>query len=129
MPYLSAIENIDLARSFLTRKDRLSNKLKASELLDSLDLASDDWKKPVSLLSTGQQQRVAIARALVNTPEILIADEPTSSLDQQNRENFMSMLMQLVESKDMTLLFVSHDMSLTQYFTRVQALNDFSRTV
>ena len=129
VPYLSAIENIDLARSFLTRKDRLSNKLKASELLDSLDLASDDWKKPVSLLSTGQQQRVAIARALVNTPEILIADEPTSSLDQQNRENFMSMLMQLVESKDMTLLFVSHDMSLTQYFTRVQALNDFSRTV
>ena len=129
VPYLSAIENIDLARSFLTRKDRLSNKLKASELLDSLDLASDDWKKPVSRLSTGQQQRVAIARALVNTPEILIADEPTSSLDQQNRENFMSMLMQLVESKDMTLLFVSHDMSLTQYFTRVQALNDFSRTV
>ena len=129
VPYLTAIENIDLARSFLTRKDRLSNKLKASELLDSLDLASDDWKKPVSRLSTGQQQRVAIARALVNTPEILIADEPTSSLDQQNRENFMSMLMQLIESKEMTLLFVSHDMSLTQYFTRVQALNDFSRTV
>ena len=129
VPYLSAIENIDLARSFLTRKDRLSSKLKASELLDSLDLASDDWRKPVSRLSTGQQQRVAIARALINTPEILIADEPTSSLDQQNRENFMSMLMQLVESKDMTLLFVSHDMSLTQYFTRVQALNDFSKTV
>ena len=129
VPYLSAIENIDLARSFLTRKDRLSNKLKASELLDSLDLASDDWRKPVSRLSTGQQQRVAIARALVNTPEILIADEPTSSLDQQNRENFMSILMQLVESKEMTLLFVSHDMSLTQYFTRVQALNDFSKTV
>ena len=129
VPYLSAIENIDLARSFLTRKDRLSNKLKASELLDSLDLASDDWRKPVSRLSTGQQQRVAIARALINTPEILIADEPTSSLDQQNRENFMSMLMQLVESKEMTLLFVSHDMSLTQYFTRVQALNDFSKTV
>ena len=128
VPYLSAIENIDLARSFLTRKDRLSNKLKAPELLDSLGLASDDWKKPVSRLSTGQQQRVAIARALVNTPEILIADEPTSSLDQQNRENFMSMLMQLVESKEMTLLFVSHDMSLTQYFTRVQALNDFSKT-
>ena len=127
VPYLSAIENIDLARSFLTRKDRLSNKLKAPELLDSLGLASDDWKKPVSRLSTGQQQRVAIARALVNTPEILIADEPTSSLDQQNRENFMSMLMQLVESKEMTLLFVSHDMSLTQYFTRVQALNDFSK--
>ena len=129
VPYLSAIENIDLARSFLTRKDRLSNKLKAPELLDSLGLASDDWKKPVSRLSTGQQQRVAISRALVNTPEILIADEPTSSLDQQNRENFMSMLMQLIESKEMTLLFVSHDMSLTQYFTRVQALNDFSRTV
>ena len=128
VPYLSAIENIDLARSFLTRKDRLSNKLKAPELLDSLGLASDDWKKPVSRLSTGQQQRVAIARALVNTPEILIADEPTSSLDQQNRENFMSMLMQLIESKEMTLLFVSHDMSLTQYFTRVQALNDFSKT-
>ena len=128
VPYLSAIENIDLARNFSTRKDRLSNKLNASELLDSLDLSSEDWKKPVSLLSTGQQQRVAIARALVNSPEILIADEPTSSLDQQNRENFMSVLMGLVERKEMTLLFVSHDMSLTQYFTRVQALNDFSKT-
>lgn len=128
VPYLSAIENIDLARNFLTRKDRLSNKLNASELLDSLDLPSEDWKKPVSLLSTGQQQRVAIARALVNAPEILIADEPTSSLDQKNRENFMSVLMRLVERKEMTLLFVSHDMSLTQYFTRVQALNDFSKT-
>ncbi len=128
VPYLSAIENIDLAKNFSNRERRSSNNLKAGELLNSLDLDSADWKKPVSRISTGQQQRVAIARALINTPEILIADEPTSSLDQENRENFMSLLMQLVESREMTLLFVSHDMSLTQYFTRVQALNDFSKT-
>ena len=75
----------------------------------------------------GQQQRVAIARALINRPELLIADEPTSSLDQNNREAFLSVLMSIVNEHDMTLLFVSHDMSLAERFDQVQALSDISR--
>ena len=75
----------------------------------------------------GQQQRVAIARALINRPEIVIADEPTSSLDEENRDNFIAVLMALLNAQDMTLLFVSHDRSLARHFQRVQALTEFSR--
>ena len=127
VPYLSATENIELARSFSTQRNRFSFKSEASHILGSLGVSFPDCGKPISQLSTGQQQRVAIARALVNRPEILIADEPTSSLDQQNRDNFISMLMPLVAENDMTLLFVSHDTSLAQYFTRVQALDEFNK--
>jgi putative ABC transport system ATP-binding protein len=75
----------------------------------------------------GQQQRVAIARALINTPEILIADEPTSSLDAENRDNFLRLLLGLVAEKNTTLVFVSHDLAIAQYFTRVQALSEFNQ--
>jgi putative ABC transport system ATP-binding protein len=127
IPYLNAIDNIELARSFSARQDRVAKRTSAASLLESLNVAPAEWKRPTSRLSMGQQQRVAIARALVNHPEILIADEPTSSLDQQNRDNFLSVLMTLVAEQNMTLLFVSHDMALARHFSRVQALSDFSQ--
>lgn len=129
IPYLNAIENIDLARSFSARQGRLTAKGTAESLLESLTVAPSEWAKPTSQLSVGQQQRVSIARALVNRPEILIADEPTSSLDQQNRDNFLSVLISLLSQHNMTLLFVSHDMALSQHFSRVQALDEFSKAV
>jgi putative ABC transport system ATP-binding protein len=92
------------------------------ELLNTLDIKEADWYKPVNQLSIGQQQRIAIARALINKPKILIADEPTSALDQANRSRFMSLLIALCAQHRMTLIFVSHDMSLSQHFDRVQAL-------
>ena len=127
VPYLSAVENIELAKSFATRAKRKAARGGAEGLLASLNVVPDDWGKPTSQLSMGQQQRVAIARALVNSPAILIADEPTSSLDQENRDNFLSVLMSIIEAHNMTLIFVSHDMSLAKYFSRAQALSDFSR--
>ena len=127
VPYLNAIENIELAGGFSARSERSASGSSAASLLESLNVASVDWKRPTSQLSMGQQQRIVIARALINRPEILIADEPTSSLDQHNRDNFLSVLMPLVEEQKMTLLFVSHDMALAQHFTRVQALSDFSK--
>jgi putative ABC transport system ATP-binding protein len=80
----------------------------------------------VGKLSIGQQQRIAIARAMINKPQLLIADEPTSSLDQKNRDNFMSALMSLVSEHRITLLFVSHDMSLANYFSRTDALSEIN---
>ncbi len=128
IPYLSAIENIELARSFSSTPHGRAAQADARSLLESLQVASDDWLRPCSGLSMGQQQRVAIARALINHPEILIADEPTSSLDQQNRDNFLSVLMSLVAEENMTLLFVSHDLALSSHFGRVEGLGDISRT-
>ena len=57
----------------------------------------------------------------------MIADEPTSSLDEENRDNFIAVLMSLVNAHDMTLIFVSHDRALSRHFGRVQALTEFSK--
>jgi putative ABC transport system ATP-binding protein len=117
IPYLNAIDNIGLANTFSAGGNGRWRE-EAAALLTALTVHEDSWAKPTSNLSMGQQQRVAIARALINSPEILIADEPTSSLDSENRDNFLSLLMGLIKERDMTLIFVSHDMALAKYFTR-----------
>lgn len=124
IPYLSAVENIELARSFSVNRSATVGA--AESLLETLNLERTAWGRPTTQLSMGQQQRVAIARALVNRPSLLIADEPTSSLDQQNRDNFLSELMPLLAEHNITLLFVSHDMSLAHHFTHQQALSDIN---
>jgi putative ABC transport system ATP-binding protein len=147
IPYLSAVDNIQLATYFSKRGfsrfdssvspvckfgflklfDRSDQRQEHVEmLLTRLNLSAQSWHKPVRQLSVGQQQRIAIARALINKPELLIADEPTSSLDQDNRDNFMSVLMSLVAEYQMTLIFVSHDMSISRYFKRIEALSDIN---
>ncbi len=122
IPFLDVIENISLASHFATKKSKQLLIKQSHELLNTLDIKEALWYKPVNQLSIGQQQRIAIARALINKPKILIADEPTSALDQANRSRFMSLLIALCAQHRMTLIFVSHDMSLSQHFDRVQAL-------
>ena len=97
-------------------------------LLLALNISETQWYKPTRNLSRGQQQRVSIARALINKPQLLIADEPTSSLDTANRDAFMSLLMDIVTEHKMTLLFVSHDLSLAHYFNRVESLCVINRS-
>ena len=126
IPYLDAMDNIKLAHQFAKENQSSSLKNDIKSLLSSFDIDSSDWHKPVAKLSIGQQQRIAIARAMINKPELLIADEPTSSLDQGNRDNFMSELMTMVTEHNTTLLFVSHDMSLAKYFNRIDALADIT---
>ncbi|MFT5295458.1 MAG: putative ABC transport system ATP-binding protein [Colwellia sp.] len=127
IPYLNAIDNIQLASYFSKSKSKFSLNEEIKALLKTLNMPEKDWNKPVHKLSIGQQQRIAIARALINKPTLLIADEPTSSLDQENRDTFMALLMSIVEENNITLLFVSHDMSLSHYFTRVESLNDINQ--
>jgi putative ABC transport system ATP-binding protein len=127
IPYLSAIDNIRLASYFSNKlsNHHLNNDINI--LLTTLNMPQRDWSIPVNQLSLGQQQRVAIARALINKPSLLIADEPTSSLDHENRDAFMALLMSIVAESHISLLFVSHDMSLSQYFNRVEALSDINQ--
>jgi putative ABC transport system ATP-binding protein len=127
IPYLNAIDNIQLASYFSKSKSKSSLNEEIKALLITLNLPKKDWNKPVRSLSIGQQQRIAIARALINKPTLLIADEPTSSLDQENSDSFMALLMSIVKENNITLLFVSHDMSLSRYFTRVESLNDINQ--
>lgn len=126
IPYLNSIDNIGLASTFSANGHRQWRD-EATTLLSGLMVDRDDWAKPTSELSMGQQQRVAIARALINSPDLLIADEPTSSLDSENRDNFLALLMKLISKRDMTLIFVSHDMALAEHFTRLDALSDITQ--
>jgi putative ABC transport system ATP-binding protein len=78
-------------------------------------------------LSVGQQQRVAAARALLGRPEVLVADEPTSSLDADARESFLALLMSECAASGTSVLFVSHDVSLARRFDRSVALAAINR--
>ncbi|WP_339340065.1 ABC transporter ATP-binding protein [uncultured Oceanicoccus sp.] len=126
IPYLDAIDNIQLAHQFASKKTLSSLKADIKSLLSSFYIDPTDWHKPVAKLSIGQQQRIAIARAIINKPELLIADEPTSSLDQSNRDNFMSELMAMVAKYNTTLIFVSHDLSLAKHFNRIDGLAEIN---
>ena len=121
-PFLNAYENVDLSLYFSEDARSKRSKQEIENLLRELNLSKSDCAKPIRKLSIGQQQRVAIARSLVKKPGLLIADEPTSSLDEENRNQFMSVLLDLINEQDTTLLFVSHDLSLRQHFNRVEAL-------
>ena len=127
IPYLNAVDNIRLANQFSNTIPQAELHANIIDLLTTFGLDETDRDKPTEKLSIGQQQRIAIARALINKPEILIADEPTSSLDKANRDVFMSELHAMVSETNTTLLFVSHDLSLSNSFDRVDSLADINR--
>ena len=132
IPYLSVLDNIALpARMNAGRRARLDGagvKATAALLADHLQIG-DLLKKPVTELSVGQQQRVAACRALIGAPELIIADEPTSSLDFDRREAFLELLFQECERAGATLVFVSHDRTLEGMFSRTLSLPDINKAV
>jgi len=129
IPYLSVIDNVLLPCRFSSsRADRVAAdpKQQARKLLSKLKLSDMDILTPVSALSIGQQQRVAAARALIGSPELIIADEPSSALDHDTRSAFIELLMQECQSSGATLIFVSHDPSLESLFDRSVQLQDIN---
>jgi putative ABC transport system ATP-binding protein len=124
IPYFGAVDNIRLAAHFAGTGHSAD---RAKELLQALGINENLHRQPASRLSIGQQQRVAIARALINQPALLIVDEPTSALDSQNRDTFMTLLLEQAERNNTALIFVSHDLSLAERFSRVEALADINR--
>jgi putative ABC transport system ATP-binding protein len=125
IPYLDVMENVLLASRFSRlRRQRIaarhmSPESEASRLLSDLGMADAAVRgQRATELSVGQQQRVAAARALFGSPEIVIADEPTSSLDTRHRAAFLSLLDQECRRSGATLVFVSHDPSLAAGFER-----------
>ncbi|WP_333005452.1 ABC transporter ATP-binding protein [Vibrio coralliilyticus] len=130
LPYLNVIENVILPCQFSTqRKSQVDKSLveDATRLLEKLHLPAHLMDKPVVELSIGQQQRVAAARALIGKPALIIADEPTSSLDYDNRTAFIELLLEQVNQAQSTLLFVSHDPTLESLFDRTLNLNQINQ--
>lgn len=134
IPYLSVVDNVTLPCRFSARRraKALSRSkdldTEARRLLRHLDMDHPDLhRRAVTTLSVGQQQRVAAARALMGAPELLIADEPTSSLDADRRESFIRLLFDECRASGATLVFVSHDASLEHLFDRTVDLAAVNR--
>lgn len=132
LPYGSVADNILLPLSFAAqrRKRVITNGSLESEALrlcKALQLPEKILKAHVGELSVGQQQRVAVARALIGQPDIILADEPTSALDSNSQQAFMDLLMAQVTAANSSLLMVSHDPSLANYFDRVIQLEDLCK--
>ncbi len=123
LPMLTLVENItlpmDLSENFHPRRSRD----RAMELLQLVELEEHAEKLP-AFISGGQQQRVAIARALANDPAILVADEPTGSLDSVTADHIFDVFEHLVSDQGKTIIMVTHDMGLAGRFSRNMTLVD-----
>ncbi|MEX2571536.1 MAG: ATP-binding cassette domain-containing protein [Gemmatimonadota bacterium] len=130
IPYLSAVENITLpcrlSRRRLARLGGTDPAVAARALAERLEI-SQLLSSSVTELSVGQQQRVAAARALIAAPELVIADEPTSSLDADRRTRFLELLFEICAEAGSTLVFVSHDRRLAELFDREISLPEVNR--
>lgn len=109
---LTVLENLEMASWLATGKKHTK---RAKKLLQQLDIENQSSKLP-SQLSIGQQQRVSIARALMNEPKVLLADEPTSSLDDKNAEKVIELLTSLSKEYQAALLIVTHDGRIKEKF-------------
>ena len=134
IPYLSILENVTLPCRFSSvRAAKASARSgsvhsEAHRLLDHLSLGAEEiLYQQVVELSVGQQQRVAAARALIGSPELVIADEPTSSLDTDQREAFIRLLFEECNDSATSLVFVSHDTTLAPLFDRTVNLDEINQ--
>ncbi len=129
IPYLSVRDNIALpCQAHARRRKRIAASTldaEVSRICERLDL-EECLDRPVSRLSTGQQQRVAIARAVIGAPRLVIADEPTSSLDRERQESFLRLLIEVCDEARATLIFVSHDKSLMPRFDQQMSITEMN---
>lgn len=123
IPYLTVIENVmlPLAITDITNRDQLKM---AEEMLEEIGLKGKENRLP-DQLSGGEQERVAIARALVNSPPILLADEPTGNLDSKKGKEIMA-LFQTLNEKGQTIVMATHNPKNAEFSTRTILLKDGS---
>ena len=119
IPYLSAVENVMLAQYFHSMADEDE----AAEALRRVGLGERLRHRP-SQLSGGEQQRICIARALINSPEILLADEPTGNLDRDNTKNILELLKSLHTEDHFTIILVTHDPFVSKWGERLLTMED-----
>jgi putative ABC transport system ATP-binding protein len=119
---MTCLENVTLPMSF-AGMDGDDARDKAGEILDLVGLGHRLLHKPTEL-SGGQQQRVAIARALANSPEIILADEPTANLDQKTGEEMIELLVRLQQELGVTIISATHDLKMLRRSNRIMWIKD-----
>lgn len=122
LPEFNCIENVSLP-ALIAGKSEAETEKKAAELLDYLGL-SDRLKHKPAQLSGGEKQRVAVARALINDPKVILADEPTGSLDSQNRIDLQNLMFRLRDEFGHTIVIVTHDENLSANSDRILHIKD-----
>ena len=121
LPSLSIRDNIAMPSTFSADKNRKGSPGRAEELLEMLGLGERMECYPRHL-SAGEQKRAVIARSLMNEPRILLADEPTSDLDERTESEIMGLLKQ-IHDNGMTILMVTHSLALVPYATRAYSMD------
>jgi len=122
LPEFTALENVCIP-AYIAGKSKIEAERRANELLGFLNLADRLDHKP-SELSGGEQQRVAVARALVNSPAVILADEPSGNLDTENKNELHKLFFKLRDTFGQTIIIVTHDRQLASMSDRIIQIKD-----
>lgn len=122
LPEFTALENV-MIPALIAKKSQEQAEKEARELLSFMNLDERTSHKP-SELSGGEKQRVAVARALINKPDVLLADEPTGSLDTKNKTDLHNLFRQLRKDLGQTIVVVTHDMGMAAGSDRIIKMQD-----
>ena len=123
LPTLRALDNVALPALLRRRSDAVAARERAALLLDSVGLGNHLAAYP-SEMSAGEQRRTAVARALINAPRLLLADEPTSDLDEQSEREIMAQLVRANREDGVTLVLVTHALALAAEADQVVQIAD-----
>jgi lipoprotein-releasing system ATP-binding protein len=128
LPDLSALENVMMPAACTAGRETAAMRTRACELLDAVGLSDRRDFRPAAM-SGGQRQRVAVARALINNPVMVLADEPTASLDNRQAVNAIQLLKELCAEQGTALLLVTHDERALAQFPHVLSFAELSTPV
>ncbi len=122
LPEFTALENV-MMPALIAGENRNQTEQKAAQLLERLGLEDRLNHKPQQL-SGGEKQRVAAARAMIMNPSIILADEPTGSLDEKNKQELCDLLQKMHQEMGQTILLVTHDKDMTHWCDRILEIQD-----